>query len=132
MDAIITGSAGLIGAETVRFLVGKGMDILGIDNNLREYFFGSDASTEWSRRQLEQRYSNSYQHKSIDIRDYENLEKVFKCYGNTVKLIVHTAAQPSHDWAKKKPFGDFCGIKRVFSFKKFFSYQQEYASSNLK
>ena len=107
MDAIVTGSAGLIGAETVRFLIGKGMSILGIDNDMRAYFFGSDASTEWSRRQLEQRFKNYYQHEAIDIRDYASLEKIFKFYGSTVKLIVHTAAQPSHDWAAKEPITDF-------------------------
>ena len=107
MDAIVTGSAGLIGAETVRFLVGKGMSIVGIDNNLRAYFFGSDASTEWSRQQLEKQFKNSYKHENIDVRDHTNLEKIFKSYGNTIGLVVHTAAQPSHDWAAKEPITDF-------------------------
>ena len=107
MDAIVTGSAGLIGSETVRFLADKGLNILGIDNNFREYFFGSDASTEWSRQQLEKRFKNAYLHENIDVRDYSSLEKIFKYYGDTVKLIVHTAAQPSHDWAAKEPITDF-------------------------
>ena len=107
MDALITGSAGLIGSEAVRFCVGKNMKVLGIDNDLRSYFFGNDSSTNWSRKQLESELQNSYQHENIDIRNYEALEKQFQNYGDTIKLIIHTAAQPSHDWAAKEPLTDF-------------------------
>ena len=107
MDAIVTGSAGLIGAEAVRFFAGKQLKVLGIDNDLRSYFFGLDSSTDWSRRQLETELKDAYQHEHIDIRDYGALERVFKDHGNTIKLIVHTAAQPSHDWAAKEPITDF-------------------------
>ena len=107
MDAIVTGSAGLIGAEAVRFFAGKQLKVLGIDNDLRSYFFGSDSSTDWSRRQLETELKDAYQHEHIDIRDYGALERVFKDHGDTIKLIVHTAAQPSHDWAAKEPITDF-------------------------
>ena len=107
MDTLITGSAGLIGAEAVRFCVGKNMKVLGIDNDLRSYFFGNDSSTDWSRKQLESELGNLYQHKNIDIRNYEALEKQFQDYGDTIKLIIHTAAQPSHDWAAKEPLTDF-------------------------
>ena len=107
MDTLITGSAGLIGAEAVRFCVGKNMKVLGIDNDLRSYFFGNDSSTDWSRKQLESELGNLYQHKNIDIRNYEAIEKQFQDYGDTIKLIIHTAAQPSHDWAAKEPLTDF-------------------------
>ena len=78
MDAIVTGSAGLIGAEAVRFFVGKGLNVLGIDNDLRSYFFGSDSSTDWSRKQLESDLKDAYQHESVDIRNYGALERIFK------------------------------------------------------
>ena len=107
MDTLITGSAGLIGAEAVRFCVGKNMKVLGIDNDLRSYFFGNDSSTDWSRKQLESELGNLYQHKNIDIRNYEAIEKQFQDYGDTIKLIIHTAAKPSHDWAAKEPLTDF-------------------------
>jgi CDP-paratose 2-epimerase len=104
--AIVTGSAGLIGSETVRFLNGKKIKVLGIDNNMRQEFFGKDASTDWNRKKLEEE-CELYTHHSIDIRSKENLEKVFNEYGNDIKLIVHSAAQPSHDWAAKDPIKDF-------------------------
>src|SRR6476620_1504774 len=104
--AIITGSAGLIGSESVEFFSPRFDTIVGIDNNLREYFFGCDGSTKWNNNRLEQTVSN-YKHNNSDIRDYEALEKVFKEYNTEIKLIVHTAAQPSHDWAAKEPLTDF-------------------------
>jgi CDP-paratose 2-epimerase len=104
--AIITGSAGLIGSEAVCFLADKFDVIIGIDNNLREYFFGKESSTKWNTERLSNEYKN-YKHHSIDIRDYESLEKVFAEYGSSIKLIIHTAAQPSHDWAVREPLTDF-------------------------
>ncbi len=103
---IITGSAGLIGAEAVRFFSSKDFQIVGIDNNMRKQFFGDDASTEWSRRDLESRIP-SYTHLETDIRDRSAIESVFAEYGSDIKLVVHTAAQPSHDWAAKDPHTDF-------------------------
>jgi CDP-paratose 2-epimerase len=103
---IITGSAGLIGAEAVRFLSSKGFEIVGIDNDMRKRFFGHDASTEWSRRDLESTIPN-YTHIEIDIRDRDRIESLFAEYGTDIKLIVHTAAQPSHDWAATDPHTDF-------------------------
>jgi CDP-paratose 2-epimerase len=103
---VITGSAGLIGAEAVRFFSSKGLDVVGIDNNMRKEFFGDDASTEWSRRELESKIPN-YTHRTIDIRDREGIEALFAEYGSDIELIVHTAAQPSHDWAAKDPHTDF-------------------------
>ncbi len=102
--ALITGSAGLIGSESVKFFSKKGYEIVGIDNNMREYFFGTEASTEWNRRELEKNIK-SYHHVVADIRDNEAIEKVFK--KNKFDIIIHTAAQPSHDWAVKEPLTDF-------------------------
>lgn len=104
--ALITGSAGLIGSESVDFFSKKFDLIIGIDNNLRQYFFGENASTDWNRMRLENTIDN-YKHYSCDIRNIEELEKIFNEYGKDIKLIIHTAAQPSHDWAAKEPFTDF-------------------------
>ncbi|WP_026999049.1 NAD-dependent epimerase/dehydratase family protein [Eisenibacter elegans] len=104
--ALITGAAGLIGSESVAFFAEKFDLVVGVDNNLREYFFGKDGSVEWNKNRLEEQFSN-YKHYSVDIRDVAGLETIFKEYGTDLKLIVHTAAQPSHDWAAKEPFTDF-------------------------
>ncbi|WP_437229255.1 NAD-dependent epimerase/dehydratase family protein [Planctomicrobium sp. SH661] len=104
--AIITGSAGLIGSESVRFLTGKGYQVVGIDNDMRKEFFGEEASTAWSRKELEKSY-DTYTHRAVDIRDVQGLEPIFSEYGSDIELIIHTAAQPSHDWAAKAPFVDF-------------------------
>lgn len=104
--AIVTGSAGLIGSQAVRFLSDKFDQVVGIDNNMRAYFFGDNASVDWNRRRLEEEVNN-YRHLEADIRHYEVMEKIFRDYGNDIKLIVHTAAQPSHDWAAKEPITDF-------------------------
>jgi len=103
--ALITGSAGLIGSESVKFFTERGFKVLGIDNDMRKYFFGDEASTDWNRKLLEGRYSEQYKHYNIDIRDRDKIEKVFK--SNKFDLIIHTAAQPSHDWAAKEPMTDF-------------------------
>jgi CDP-paratose 2-epimerase len=103
---IITGSAGLIGAEATRFFAAKGFDVVGIDNDMRRYFFGEEASTAWSRRQLKTSV-RGYQHYDVDIRDQPALEAIFKTYGSHIALVLHTAAQPSHDWAAREPFTDF-------------------------
>jgi CDP-paratose 2-epimerase len=104
--AIITGSAGLIGSESVAFFSEKFDLIIGIDNNLRQYFFGTEASTDWNKNRLEDRYAN-YKHHNIDIRNFNELETLFKQYSSDIKLIIHTAAQPSHDWAAREPITDF-------------------------
>jgi CDP-paratose 2-epimerase len=103
---IITGSAGLIGSEAVEFYSDKFDLIVGIDNNQREYFFGEGASVEWNNNRLKTKYDN-YKHFAIDIRNYTDLEEVFKTYGTDIKMILHTAAQPSHDWAANEPITDF-------------------------
>ena len=104
---IITGSAGLIGSQSVHFFAGLGFNVVGIDNDMRAVFFGETASTDWNRQLLIDQYGDRYQHKSIDIRDREAIESLFKEYGADTVLIIHTAAQPSHDWAANDPHTDF-------------------------
>ncbi len=102
---LITGSAGLIGSESTKFFAEKGFEIHGMDNNMRAYFFGKEASTDWSRKSLVKELKDQYIHYKVDIRDQVKLEKIFK--KNKFDLIIHTAAQPSHDWAAKEPVTDF-------------------------
>lgn len=104
--ALITGSAGLIGSEAAKFFHEKGMNIVGIDNDMRKYFFGEEASTNWNKNELEKTLKN-YTHYPCDIREFGSLTEVFKKYGKEIKVVIHTAAQPSHDWAAKEPFTDF-------------------------
>lgn len=103
---LITGSAGLIGAQAARFFAAKQMRIVGIDNDMRRYFFGPEASTDWSRQKLQHDLEN-YTHFNADIRDVPALEKIFSQYGSDISLVLHTAAQPSHDWAAREPVTDF-------------------------
>ncbi|MBL9079569.1 MAG: NAD-dependent epimerase/dehydratase family protein [Planctomycetes bacterium] len=104
--ALITGSAGLIGAETVREFSSRGLDVVGIDNDMRRYFFGDEASTAWSRAEL-QKQLPKYVHEACDIRSEPDLKRIFTRYGKSIAVIVHTAAQPSHDWAAREPHTDF-------------------------
>ena len=104
--AIVTGSAGLIGSEAVLFLADKGLDVVGIDNNMRGYFFGEDGSTLWRRTMLE-RTVQRYRHVDADIRDEAAMTQVLAYYGTAITIVLHTAAQPSHDWAAREPLTDF-------------------------
>jgi CDP-paratose 2-epimerase len=104
---LVTGSAGLIGSESVRFFADMGFNVVGIDNDMRAYFFGKSASTAWNRNYLQQAHGQQYQHYSIDIRDRTAVEELFKEYSSDIVLIIHTAAQPSHDWAANEPHTDF-------------------------
>lgn len=104
--AIVTGSSGLVGSEAVKFLANKFDKVIGIDNDSRKYFFGESASTKWNAESLKSNFSN-FQNLEIDIRDYEKLNKVFSEYNEEIGLIIHAAAQPSHDWAAKEPITDF-------------------------
>jgi len=104
--AIITGSAGLIGAEACRFFSEKGYRIIGVDNDMRKEFFGAEASTDWQRRELEAQLAD-YKHYALDIRDITGIEKLFADYSSDIEIVIHTAAQPSHDWAAKDPHKDF-------------------------
>jgi|ERR1041384_5252283 CDP-paratose 2-epimerase len=103
---LITGAAGLVGSESVKFFCEKGFDVVGIDNDMRKYFFGSDASTTWILKELTSAYSN-FRNYDADIRNYDELTKIFRQYRGGIKGILHTASQPSHDWAAKEPLTDF-------------------------
>ncbi len=105
--AIITGSAGLIGSAACRYFSEQGLDVVGIDNDMRRVFFGDEASTAWNVDKLKGDIGKGYQHCSLDIRDREGIAKLFEDYGRDVALVIHTAAQPSHDWAAREPFTDF-------------------------
>lgn len=104
--AIITGSAGLVGSEAVRYFSTLGMQVVGIDNGMRKVFFGDSASTRWVRDRLVEEIPD-YTHVDADIRDFASIERVFAKYNKDISLVIHTAAQPSHDWAASDPFTDF-------------------------
>jgi len=97
---LITGSGGLIGSEAVAFFASKGFDVLGIDNDMRSYYFGKEASTRWNVDRMQSMVPN-YRHLDIDIRDHTRLETIFGEYGRDITAVVHCAAQPSHDWASR-------------------------------
>jgi CDP-paratose 2-epimerase len=104
--AVVTGSAGLIGSEASIFLHDQGLSVVGIDNDSRRYFFGENASTNWRSEQLKRTLRN-YTHHSIDIRDSDAINNLFQKLGRNISLVIHAAAQPSHDWAAKEPVTDF-------------------------
>ena len=103
---IVTGSAGLIGSESVKRFAREGFKVVGIDNDLRQWFFGKEASTLANRQKLIASVPG-YQHHDFDIRDQQAVENLFRRLGKEIALIVHTAAQPSHDWAARDPHADF-------------------------
>jgi CDP-paratose 2-epimerase len=104
--AIVTGSGGLIGSESVRFFSERGLDVLGIDNDMRARFFGPEASTRQVSASLTAEL-DSFRHLDLDIRDADGVMDVFARHSSEIELIVHTAAQPSHDWAASDPETDF-------------------------
>lgn len=103
--AIVTGSGGLVGAETARVFSGRGLEVVGIDNDMRSRFFGAEASTRWQVEELKRR--RRYTHVDADIRDAAAINEVFAKHGQNIAVIVHCAAQPSHDWAARDPVMDF-------------------------
>ena len=104
--ALITGSCGLVGSESSIFFAKKGFEIIGVDNNARRFFFGKDGDISWIKNRLKKNLKN-YSHYHLDIRNYNALKKIFQKHKKNIKVIIHAAAQPSHDWAKNKPFIDF-------------------------
>lgn len=101
---LVTGSGGLIGSQAVEFFSAKGYDVFGIDNDMRRYFFGEEASTAWRIAEL-RKSCPSYRHFILDIRETEEINTLFRDVD--FELIIHTAAQPSHDWAAREPLTDF-------------------------
>ena len=104
---LVTGSAGLIGSETVDHFAGLGLDVVGIDNDMRSHFFGSAASTAPNRVRLQERHPTRYVHHDADVRDADAMDRIVRAVGRSLALVVHTAAQPSHDWAARDPRLDF-------------------------
>jgi CDP-paratose 2-epimerase len=104
--AIITGSGGLIGSQSVKYFASKFDVVVGIDNNQRAYFFGAEASTLPSSTKLAADFSN-FVHYNIDIRNTEAIYEIFNKYNTDIQLVIHAAAQPSHDWAAREPLTDF-------------------------
>ncbi len=105
--ALVTGSGGLIGSEAVRHFAGLGLDVIGIDNDMRRQFFGAEASTAWNVLRLTTELGTSYTHHDVDIRDRAALAEIFRRYSRDIAVVIHTAAQPSHDWALRDPYTDF-------------------------
>jgi CDP-paratose 2-epimerase len=105
--AVVTGSGGLIGSEASRFFAAAGFDVVGIDNDMRAYFFGADASTNPTSQRLAADLGAAFRHLDLDIRDQPGIDRLFARLGAKIELVVHTAAQPSHDWAAREPHTDF-------------------------
>jgi CDP-paratose 2-epimerase len=105
--AIVTGSGGLIGSAAVEHLVESGYDVVGIENDMRARFFGPTASTAPNTRRLLRAYPGAFRVEPVDIRDAEGVRRVFARAGIDLAAVVHTAAQPSHDWAAGDPQTDF-------------------------
>jgi CDP-paratose 2-epimerase len=105
--AIVTGSGGLIGGEAAEYFARLGFEVVGVDNDMRSVFFGEEASTGWNISELQQKLGRGYRHNHLDIRDRQGVLELFRICGSSVDLVIHTAAQPSHDWAAREPFTDF-------------------------
>ncbi|QEC46238.1 NAD-dependent epimerase/dehydratase family protein [Baekduia soli] len=110
--AIVTGSGGLIGSESARYFTEQGYDVVGVDNDLRAYFFGEEASTRPTSLRLTAELGEGFRAVDLDIRDRDGVERLFAEYGGRIELVVHCAAQPSHDWAAREPHTDF-GVNAV-------------------
>ena len=104
--AIVSGSGGLIGSESVRHLIEAGWEVIGLENDMRAEFFGPEASTAPVTKELVDRFQE-FRSIELDIRDREGVEKVFAAESGRIELVIHTAAQPSHDWAARDPHTDF-------------------------
>src|SRR5690349_142746 len=104
--AIVTGSGGLIGSEAVRHLVAQGLDVVGIENDMRSRFFGPEASTSAVTEELVSTL-DSFRSQEIDIRDTDSIARLFAEHAGSIEVVIHTAAQPSHDWAAREPQTDF-------------------------
>lgn len=103
---LITGSAGLVGSEAAIYFADKGLKVVGIDNDMRAQFFGPEATTRPNLARVKQAIRD-YEHHDVDIRDQDAVFDIFRRYGRAIELVIHTAAQPSHDWAARAPFVDF-------------------------
>ena len=105
--ALITGSGGLIGSQSVVHFVERGWTAIGIENDMRSRFFGPEASTARISAALAKRFPAEFTEAKLDIRDVDGVDRLFARHGRRIRLVIHTAAQPSHDWAAKDPQTDF-------------------------
>jgi CDP-paratose 2-epimerase len=105
--AIVTGSAGLVGSESSAHFARAGYDVVGIENDMRAQFFGPEASTAPTTRRLERELGDAFRSLDLDIRDADGVDALFARHGRAIELVIHTAAQPSHDWAASSPQVDF-------------------------
>ena len=105
--ALITGSAGLVGSAAVRFFTAQGFGVIGIDNDLRQYFFGAEGSTGATLSDLKSESGKRFINHTADIRDYAAIEKIIKEYAADIAVVIHAAGQPSHEWASRDPLTDF-------------------------
>src|SRR6266516_2192125 len=103
---IVTGSSGLIGSETAKRFAREGRRVIGIDNDMRAQFFGAEASTKATRDELVKNLPE-YEHHELDIRDAKSIGALFAKHRGKIRAVIHTAAQPSHDWAARDPQTDF-------------------------
>jgi len=97
----------LVGSEAVSFFARLGFEVVGIENDMRSRFFGEEASTRWNQKRLLEELGGSYRAEAFDIRDWEQVNRLFADLGKNISLVIHTAAQPSHDWAARDPHTDF-------------------------
>ena len=104
---VVTGSGGLVGSEAALHFGEMGFDVVGLDNDLRRVFFGPESSTAWNLARVQRRLGKQYTHASFDIRDRDEVLRLFRRLGKQIGLVVHAAAQPSHDWAAREPLTDF-------------------------
>jgi CDP-paratose 2-epimerase len=104
--AVVTGAGGLIGSESSRRLIEAGLDVVGIENDMRASFFGPEASTAAVTEGLSREHPE-FHHEAVDIRDATAIERLFEAHAAEISVVVHTAAQPSHDWAARDPQTDF-------------------------
>src|SRR3954451_12801818 len=105
--AIITGAGGLIGSEAVDHFIAAGVDVVGIENDMRARFFGPESSTSHVTRRLVDSYPSAFRWENADIRDAETMDRLFREDAGQIELVVNPAAQPSHDWAASEPQTDF-------------------------
>jgi CDP-paratose 2-epimerase len=105
--AIVTGSGGLIGSESVQHFVQAGYDVIGLENDMRARFFGPSASTRRTSQRLLSTFGDAFRWLEIDIRDNDAVDRVLADAASSLELVIHTAAQPSHDWAARDPHTDF-------------------------
>jgi len=105
--AIISGAGGLIGSEAVEHFIAQGFDVVGIENDMRARFFGPESSTSHVTERLVDTYPTDFHWENADIRDTAAIERIFAEHAGQIELVIHTAAQPSHDWAASEPQTDF-------------------------